>query len=381
MDEILVNNFMVFSELVESEYFDLVIGDEAWDVDHFLHENPELKRFQFGWLTDFVGWLPMPDADERERFLTADLNAEMLEHRARFGAVRDRSIFVGNPDDVVPDDFGPGLPSINELGAAELRLLRLCHRFRPDRAAGPGCSSSPLGLPPGRAAVHRDGRRVRGRRRICCAGCSTRCRLIRHRVPDLRFLVVTGPRIDPASPAADPRATCVGFLPDLYRELAACDIAVVQGGLTTCMELTAAGTPFVYVPLRHHFEQNIHVRRRLEQYSAGRCLQYEQAADPELLAEARDRRAGRRADVPAGGDRRRPAGRRDAGRVAAREIARCGATACQLASPATRLMVAARITATNRNDNKACRSAAARISLLVKSVSETWNVMPMVKAR
>ena len=61
-----------------------MVGDEAWDVDHFLHENPELKRFQFAWMTDFVGWLPMPDADDRERFLTADLNAEMLEHRARF---------------------------------------------------------------------------------------------------------------------------------------------------------------------------------------------------------------------------------------------------------------------------------------------------------
>jgi UDP-N-acetylglucosamine:LPS N-acetylglucosamine transferase len=52
------------------------------------------------------------------------------------------------------------------------------------------------------------------------------------------------------------------------------------------MELTAAGTPFVYVPLRHHFEQNIHVRRRLEQYGAGRCLRYQQAAVPDLLADA-----------------------------------------------------------------------------------------------
>ena len=44
MDEILVSNFMVFSELVEDEHFDLWVGDEAWDIDYFLHENPELKR-------------------------------------------------------------------------------------------------------------------------------------------------------------------------------------------------------------------------------------------------------------------------------------------------------------------------------------------------
>ena len=60
MDEILVANFMVFHDAVEGGEYDLVIGDEAWDVDHFLHENPELKRTAFAWMTDFVGWLPMP---------------------------------------------------------------------------------------------------------------------------------------------------------------------------------------------------------------------------------------------------------------------------------------------------------------------------------
>ena len=66
MDEVLVNNFMVFDDLVERENFDLWVGDEAWDLDHFLHENPELKRAPFVWMTDFVGWVPMPDGGERE---------------------------------------------------------------------------------------------------------------------------------------------------------------------------------------------------------------------------------------------------------------------------------------------------------------------------
>ena len=97
----------------EGEY-DLVIGDEAWDVDYYLHENPELKRTAFVWMTDFVGWLPMPDGGEREAFLTADYNAEMIEHVERFPRIRDRAIFVGDPDDIVPDDFGPGLPAIRD---------------------------------------------------------------------------------------------------------------------------------------------------------------------------------------------------------------------------------------------------------------------------
>ena len=57
--------------------------------------------------------------------------------------------------------------------------------------------------------------------------------------------------------------TAAGYVHDLHRVLASCDLAVVQGGLTTTMELVAARRPFVYVPLRNHFEQNGHVAHRL----------------------------------------------------------------------------------------------------------------------
>ena len=71
----------------------------------------------------------------------------------------------------------------------------------------------------------------------------------------------------------------------LYRHLAACDLAVVQGGLTTSMELTANRRPFLYFPLRHHFEQNFHVRHRLERYGAGRRMDFERET-PETIAAA-----------------------------------------------------------------------------------------------
>lgn len=54
---------------------------------------------------------------------------------------------------------------------------------------------------------------------------------------------------------------------------------------TTCMELTAAKWPFLYVPLRNHFEQNIHVAHRLARYGAGVRMDYAQA-DPDALAHA-----------------------------------------------------------------------------------------------
>ena len=114
MDEIMINNFMVFHDVVREDRYDLWIGDEAWELDYYLHENPHEKRAPYAWMTDFVGWLPMPDGGDREAELTADYNAEMVEHVAGHPDLRDRAIFVGNPDDIVGECLGPGLPTIRD---------------------------------------------------------------------------------------------------------------------------------------------------------------------------------------------------------------------------------------------------------------------------
>lgn len=285
MDEILVNNFMVFNDVVDDTYYDLVIADEAWDVDYFLHENPELKRFAFAWLTDFVGWLPMPSGGAAEAVLTADYNAEMLEQRARYRRLRDASIFVGNPEDVVEEPFGPGLPGIREWTEATFDFAGYVTGFAPPSAEARTRVRARLGYGPDDllcvVTVGGSGVGDALLRRVMDA-----VPLARRARPELRFLVVTGPRIDPASLPRRRGASVRGYLPELYLTLAACDVAVVQGGLTTCMELVAAERPFLYVPLENHFEQNVHVRHRLDRYRAGRCLRYAEACDPAVLAEA-----------------------------------------------------------------------------------------------
>ena len=42
--------------------------------------------------------------------------------------------------------------------------------------------------------------------------------------------------------------------------------------------------PFLYFPLRHHFEQNFHVRHRLDRYGAGRRMDFETDGPGELAA-------------------------------------------------------------------------------------------------
>ena len=283
MDEILLANFMLFHDVAAAGEYDLWIGDEAWELDYYLHENPELKTAAYCFLTDFVGWLPLPEGGADEARLTADYNAEMIEHIARFPRVRDRAIFVGSEADVVPGGFGPGLPAIGPW--VEEHFDFSGYVLAPDAAPGDrDALRAELGWAPDE--------------RVCVVtvggsgvGGTLLGRVIesfpeaRRRVPGLRMVAVAGPRIDPDSLPAVDGVEVLPYVHGLSRHLAACDVAVVQGGLTTCMELAAAGTPFVYVPLKRHFEQNLHVRHRLERYGAGRMLDFDEAT-PESIAAA-----------------------------------------------------------------------------------------------
>ncbi|ACQ80940.1 alpha/beta hydrolase fold protein [Beutenbergia cavernae DSM 12333] len=295
MDEILVSNFMTFDEVTETENYDLVIGDEAWDVDYFLHENPELKRSAYAWFTDFVGWLPMPDGGAHESALTADYNAEMIEHRARYRRLRDASIFVGSADDVVPDRFGPDLPEIRGWVQDNFSFAGYVTGFDPGELGEREEIRERLGYRPDEqvCVVTVGGSGVGGDllRRVLDA-----VPVARRLAPGLRFEIVTGPRIDPRTLPRRRGVRLHGYRGDLTALLAASDVAVVQGGLTTCMELTALRRPFLYVPLEHHFEQNFHVRHRLERYRAGTHLPYAAATDADGLAEALVKELGRDID-------------------------------------------------------------------------------------
>jgi predicted glycosyltransferase len=117
----------------------------------------------------------------------------------------------------------------------------------------------------------------------------------RETVPQLRMILVAGPRIDPADLPRSPGAEVRGHVDDLPRLLAACDLGLIQGGLSTGMELIAAGRPFIGFPLGHHFEQNIHVRHRFERYGARRFMDLARVS-PEEIAAAICHELGRRPD-------------------------------------------------------------------------------------
>ncbi|MDQ6683778.1 MAG: alpha/beta fold hydrolase, partial [Pseudomonadota bacterium] len=285
MDEVMARNFLVFAELLEQEHYDIVVGDESWEVDYHYHENPELKRQPFVFLTDFVGCLPMEEGNKREAFLCADRNADDIEHVARFPWIRDRAIFVGNPEDVTELPFGPGLPQIRDwtqrnfafsgyalpfdpATLADTEALRARHGYRPDEklviaSVGGTAVGAPL------------------LRHIADA-----FPLMKRQVPELRMVLVAGPRVSRASLPEHAGLDVLPYVHNLFEHLACADLALVQGGLSTCMELVATRRRFLSFPLERHFEQCIHVSNRLHNYCADCSVRFRELTTESLAERA-----------------------------------------------------------------------------------------------
>ncbi len=288
MDEILLANFMVFLDAVRETPYDVWIGDEAWEVDYYLHENPELKSAPFVFLTDFLGWVPVESgSNSREAFLTADYNAEMIKQVERYPRIRDRAIYIGDYEDLIPERFGSGLPFIPDWAKEYFTSVGYIVPFDPADYVDTPANRVRLGFDPNRPLV------------ICTAGgtavgrhllrkASDAWPLIRQEYPNAHCLVVAGPRLNPSSLPQHDGLEIRSYVHNLYEHLAVADLGIVQGGLSTTMELTLNRRPFLYFPLKNHCEQVYHVAHRLGRYRAGQQLQYATTSTESLAAAAAD---------------------------------------------------------------------------------------------
>jgi pimeloyl-ACP methyl ester carboxylesterase/predicted glycosyltransferase len=285
MDEVMARNFLIFSELLEAEHYDIVVGDEAWEVDYHYHENPELKRQPFVFLTDFVGCLPMEEGNRREAFLCADRNADDIEHVARYPWIRDRAIFVGNPEDVPELPFGPGLPIIRDWTRRNYTFTGYALPFDPKQ------------LPDTGQLRARHGYRADEKLMIAAVGgtavgapllrrIAEAFPLMKQQVPELHLVLVAGPRVPREMLPQHKGMDVLPYVHNLFEHLACSDLALVQGGLSTCMELVATQRRFLSFPLERHFEQCIHVRNRLHNYCADCSVRFRELSTRELADRA-----------------------------------------------------------------------------------------------
>lgn len=242
------------------------------------------------------------EAGEHEQSLAADYNAQMVEHIARHPYLRDRAIFIGEPEDVVDERLGPELPAIRAWTEQHLEFAGYITGFEAHEIADRHALRAEFGYGPDeKVCIVAPGGSAVGAQLLKRA--VEALPEVKRRVPGLRMIVIAGPRLDRESVPQTDGLEVHGYVHQLYRQLAACDLAICHGGLSTTMELTAGRRPFLYFPLKNHFEQNLHVHHRLTRHRAGRRMEFDESP-LEAVAEAIVEELGRHVDyepVPTGG--------------------------------------------------------------------------------
>jgi UDP-N-acetylglucosamine:LPS N-acetylglucosamine transferase len=274
-------NIDFFLNLIASKRYDLVIGDETYEINLALREHAEMKKFPFVMIFDFVGLDAMTRNPLENLGVYYWNRVWSHDYRLKKKPPYDLALFVGEPEDVPDKTFGFMLPNRRDFAKAMYTFIGYVFPFQVNMYSGKqeireklGYSNEPLLICSlGGTAIGKELLELCGQAYI----------IAKKQIPNLKALFVTGPRI--SSNTIDlPRGTEVkGFIPRLYEYFAACDLAIVQGGATSTFELTALRKPFIYFPLAGHCEQ-ANVARILTQRGAGLKLNLSETT-PELLAE------------------------------------------------------------------------------------------------
>jgi len=273
-------NAALLAKVMEREHFDLVVGDEAYDIIVEMVNNPSFKQFPFVMMFDFIGG----DAITHHPM---DLLATYMFNRIWVKALRaeprlaDRSIFLGEIEDVPDKKFGFMLPNRRRLAEKHVDFVGYVLSFNPKDYENKGKVRQVLGYGMERLIICSIGGTAAGRALLDL--CVKAYPIIRKEIPDVKMVLVCGPRVPVDSIPAAEGVEVNGYVPELYKHLAAADLCIVTGGGTITLELTALQRPFLYFPLEQHFEQEIDVAMRCERHRAGIKMMYSKTT-PESLA-------------------------------------------------------------------------------------------------
>ena len=190
-------------------------------------------------------------------------------------------MLVGDVDDVLDRPFGPDLPNMRQWAREHFKFSGYTYHFDPREFEDRARLRHELGYRSGERVILVSVGGTRAGKNLL-RKCAEAFAIARPQLGDTRMILVAGPRLDAGDLPRIPGLEVHAFVPHLFRHHAAADLAIVQGGLTTTMELAALRTPFLYFPLRNHFEQRFFVTLRLDRLGAGVRMEYDETS-PEAL--------------------------------------------------------------------------------------------------
>lgn len=259
-------NVETFDRITTEEHFDLVIGDETYELNVGFMKNPELKKSPYVMIYDFIGLDSMTSNPMEWLGIYMWNRIWSKDFKKGLDPVHDRALFIGEEEDVPDKPFGALLPGRREWARALCEFVGYVLPFDPADLQDRSSIRARLGYGEGPLIVCSIGGTAIGKEFLNICGQSFAH--LEQRLDGLRMLLVCGPRLAAEELEVPDGVEIRGYVPDLYEHFAASDLAIVQGGGTTTLELTALKRPFIFFPIEGHFEQ-AQVARRLERHKAG----------------------------------------------------------------------------------------------------------------
>ncbi|HET6445404.1 MAG TPA: glycosyltransferase [candidate division Zixibacteria bacterium] len=272
-------NVKVFNKALKLDNFDIVIADEAYEIAVGIGADDIQLELPFIFIYDFIGnvsmsWNPI------EQLVTYMWNREWTKLESLFAEEKNHGLFIGLPEDIPNTSLGFLLPNRRKLGEAMCEFIGYILPFDPEQFKDQKAIKKRLGYGEETLVICSIGGTSVGKELLEL--CAKTYPILRKTIPDLKMVLVCGPRL-PVETLEVPEGIEVhGYLPDLYMHFAASDLTIAQGGGTTTLELTALQRPFIYFPLEGHFEQQVHVAGRLGRHGAGIKLLYSETTPPSL---------------------------------------------------------------------------------------------------
>jgi hypothetical protein len=274
-------NVKAFRKALRRRRFDLIIADEAYEIATAVAAKVVSPRAPFVMIFDFFGSDSVTKSPS-DKLLTYLSNLWWLWINRLFAARENLGLFVGEPEDIPDGRLGFLLPNRRECARANLKFVGYVLPFDPAEYADRATVRARLGYGEQPLVVCAIGGTSIGRELLEL--CRRAYPIIKKAIPNLRMVLVCGPRLAPNSLDVPKEVDIRGYVPRLYEHLAASDMAIVQGGGTTTLELTALRRPFLYFPLGQHFEQQVHVAGRLTRHQSGIRMLYPETT-PVTLAD------------------------------------------------------------------------------------------------
>lgn len=273
-------NAKIVIEVIQRENFDLVIGDETYDLGIELLRDPSLKQFPFVIIYDFLGLdrVTYNPIDVITTYYTNRLWTKIITHKPKLS---DKTIFIGEIEDIPNKNFGLLLPNKRKIAEKYFDVVGYILNFNPNEYSDTKRIRKTLGYNEDPLAICSIGGTSAGKELFDLVLKAVP--IIRKQIPNFQMVLVLGPELPDDYVKPIEGVTVEGYLPNLYKHLAAADLAIVTGGGTITLELTALQKPFLYFPLENHFEQEIAVAQRCDRHNAGIKMIYSKTT-PKTLA-------------------------------------------------------------------------------------------------